>query len=89
MFQNFLSFKFYFTCRNYTVNSGKWNVEFEYLSEFVTEYENNLGYELGAQMRLIDKKCWKNERSKISYYFPFKAGKGAHALILQYVRMCI
>ncbi len=45
MFQNFLSFKLYFTWRNNTVYRGQRNVEFEYLSEFVTEYENNLGYE--------------------------------------------
>jgi hypothetical protein len=46
--------------------------EFEYLSEFITEFENILGYESEAQKGLIDE---KNQRSKISCYCPFKSLK--------------
>jgi hypothetical protein len=52
---------------------GQSNFEFEYLGEFITEFENILGYESGAQMGLIDE---KNQRSKISCYCPFKKKTG-------------
>jgi hypothetical protein len=38
------------------LHSGQSNFKFEYLGEFVTEFENILGYESGAQMGLIDEK---------------------------------
>jgi hypothetical protein len=49
--------------------SGQSNFEFEYLGEFVSEFEYILGYESGAQMGLIDE---KKQMSKISCYCPFK-----------------
>jgi hypothetical protein len=49
--------------------SGQSNFKFEYLSKFVNEFENILGYESEAQMGLIDE---KNQWSNISCYCPFK-----------------
>ncbi len=51
VFQNSPSLKFFFTCR------GQSNFEFEYLGEFVTELENILGYESGAQVFIWWKKA--------------------------------
>ncbi len=55
------------TCRY--INSGQSNFEYEYLGEFETEFKNNLGHELGAQVCSFD---GKKQRSKISCYCPFK-----------------
>jgi hypothetical protein len=43
--------------------------KFEYLREFGPEFENDLGYELGAHMGLIHE---KNQGPKISCYCTFK-----------------
>jgi hypothetical protein len=66
VFQTSPSLKFFFDLPLY----GQSNFEFEYLSEFVIEFKNILGYESEAQMGLIDE---KNQKSKISCYCPFKA----------------
>ncbi len=55
MFQTSPSLKFFFWLAA-ILYSGQSNFEFEYLGEFVTEFENILGYESEAQMGLIDKK---------------------------------
>ncbi len=63
--------------RTAILHSGQSNFKFEYLGEFMTEFENILGYESEAQMGLIDE---KNQRSKISCYCPFKDGSTARLL---------
>ncbi len=47
--------------------------KFEYLREFEPEFENVLGYELGAHMGSIHE---KNQGPKISCYCTFKVKKG-------------
>jgi hypothetical protein len=47
-------------------------LKFEYLREFEPEFENVLGYELGAHMGLIHE---NNQGPKISCYCTFKALK--------------
>jgi hypothetical protein len=42
------------TCRY--INSGQSNFKFEYLGEFETKFENNLGHESGAQVGSIHEK---------------------------------
>ncbi len=67
IFQNSPSFNFFFfTCILYC---GQSNFEFEYLGVFVTEFENILRYESGAQVCSFDE---KKRRSKISCSCPFK-----------------
>jgi hypothetical protein len=68
MFQNSPNLKFFFGLATILYSSQS-NFEFECLGEFVTEFENILGYESGAQMGLIDE---KNQQSKISCYCPFQ-----------------
>ncbi len=51
---------------------GQSNFEFEYLGEFVTEFENILVNESGAHVCSFD---GKKQRSKISCYCPFKQPK--------------
>ncbi len=58
------------TCRY--INSGQSNFEYEYLSEFETEFKNILGHESGAQVCSFD---GEKQRSKISCYCPFKQCK--------------
>jgi hypothetical protein len=55
------------TCRY--INSGQSNFEFEYLSEFETEFVKLIGYKSGFQARSID---GKKQTSKISCHCPFK-----------------
>jgi hypothetical protein len=69
MFQTSPSWKYFFDLPLYYIAGGQSNFEFEYLGEFITEFENILGYKPEAQMGLIDE---KNQRSKISCYCPFK-----------------
>jgi hypothetical protein len=54
------------TCRY--INSGQSNFEFEYISEFETEFNKFLEYESGAQVGSIDR---KKQRAKISCYYSF------------------
>jgi hypothetical protein len=67
MFQNYPSLKFFFGLATLLFR-GQSNFEFEYLGEFVTEFENILGYESGAQVCSFD---GEKRKSKISCYSPF------------------
>ncbi len=58
-----LAFNFFLTCRYIILRSVKYavilycgqsNYEFKYLGEFITEFENILEYESGAQVRSFD-----------------------------------
>jgi hypothetical protein len=56
MFQNYPSFKFFFDWPLYILFNGQSSFEFEYLGEFVTEFENIVGYESGTRcVRLMEK----------------------------------
>jgi hypothetical protein len=45
--------------KNKSINSAQSNLEFEYLDEFVTEFETFFGYKSGAKMGLIvEKSQW-------------------------------
>jgi hypothetical protein len=70
MSQNSPSLNIFFEWPLYYVYSGQSNFEFKNLGEFVTEFENILGYESEAQIGLIDE---KNQRSKILCYCPFNS----------------
>jgi hypothetical protein len=45
-----------FVCLATIIYSSQLNSEFEFFSEFETDFKNILGYESGAQMGLIMKK---------------------------------
>jgi hypothetical protein len=72
-FQTSPSLTIFFDLPLYILYGGQSNFEFEYLGEFVTEFENILGYESEAQKGLIDKKIrGRKSRATVPLNVPFK-----------------